>query len=180
MLSLAVTWVPGRITSRNILRYFQSSQYLSDSTVLARPNSFHHLKQLNLAGTSLEDQDIRWISALGSLRTLSLARSKIRDEAYGHLFRALICRTSHAPFSYSVVYLVPLKQTLTTLDISNNTRLTDDCCSSLCFLTAITSLDIFQTGISITGLRRFVRDLPASSSIDVNLTIGCHEYLSGP
>ena len=81
--------------------------------------------------------------------------------------------------TYSIAYLVPLKRTLTQLDISNNVRLTDDCCSSLCYLTGLKSLDIFQTGISITGLRRLVRDMPSSSSIDVNLTTACHEYLSG-
>lgn len=89
MLAFAAIRVSGRITSRHIHRCSQSSHGSPYITVLARPNSFPYLKHINLAGTYLEDQDIRWISVLSSLRTLSLARCKIRDEAYG-----LICHAS--------------------------------------------------------------------------------------
>lgn len=125
-------------------------------------------------------RDIRWISRLPALSVLFLAATKIRDESSVHSPPNLSAQRILTQIAFhSITYLAPLKSTLCSLTIAYNTRITDDCCSSLCYLTSLSVLDIFKTSITIAGLRRFVRDMPPSATVDVNLTTGCFDYLSG-
>lgn len=150
-------------------------------SVFSKPNSFPYLTKLSLNGTPIDNEDLCFVSHLPSLRKLSIAKTRIKNKACVFSIR-LIGRMMVSATDClipSIAFLLPLQNTLTSLSIANNGGLTDDCCEFLCFFTGLSYLDIFGTRISISGLRRIVRDLPSFSRIEVNLTIDCFEYLNG-
>ena len=77
--------------------------------------------------------------------------------------------------------LIPLKHTLTFLDISWNPLITDDCIPSLCVMFNLESLRMSGTGVTMDGLRKLSWAV-ASDDRMVFMTIPwtCEGYMQGP
>lgn len=87
--------------------------------VFEMPHSFQSLKDLNLRRAILKDDDIRYLTRL-KLVKLNLASTGISTEATAHL--------------------VALKDTLQSLDLSNNPKIKHWACYNVCVIASTASL----------------------------------------
>lgn len=118
-------------------------------SVLAKPNSWNALKELNLQDCSLVDNDLTHVQRLAGLTGIALGKTGIGDEA--------------------VCHLVAL-QKLEFLDLSDNTRITDSSVNTLLHLKLLKALDLRGTSYTMKGLRVLCKP-------DFRVYTGLHETL---
>ncbi|EIN03981.1 hypothetical protein PUNSTDRAFT_139021 [Punctularia strigosozonata HHB-11173 SS5] len=127
--------------------------------VFTKPNSFLFLAELDLGGSILRDSDITHIHHLPRVSTLMLNDTEISDEAVFHLVR--------------------LRRTLLNLDLAGNMRVTDDAAAPLLRLHRLRSLSLIETGVGMSGLRKFASSVRAEGrEIDVEFPHGCEVYIN--
>ncbi|CCM06606.1 uncharacterized protein FIBRA_08885 [Fibroporia radiculosa] len=128
--------------------------------VFEKQNSFQFLAELNLGDAVLEDVDIVSLHRLPRLTRLSLSNTGIGNEA--------------------VFILVSLKRTLAELDIAFNPRIDDDAIPALLALPKLSFLSLFETGVQISGLRRFamtLRTRKRQTLVGFEAPRECEEYV---
>lgn len=79
------------------------------------------------------------------------------------------------------MHLVPLKHTLTYLDLAWNDTITDDAVPSLCALRLLEILSLKGTSITMDGLRKLAWSVkePDDRSISLVAPSGCEKYVYG-
>ena len=107
-------------------------------SVLARPNSFSDLRVLRLSGAIIDARYLSVLRDLVSLEELYVDRTGMIDEGMAHL--------------------VIRRKSLKVLDISKNRFITDRSFDNLIYLSELEVLHLDETGVTLDGLRKFVRD----------------------
>ncbi|KAH8101836.1 hypothetical protein BXZ70DRAFT_79817 [Cristinia sonorae] len=126
--------------------------------VFAKPNSFLFLNEMNLSGAKLEDSDLIHIHHLPRLARLWISNTGIGNEA--------------------IYLLVPLKRSLTELDIAFNPAVTDDAIPALLILHKLRFLTVLNTGIGMPGLRAFCAAIVGRKhSMELEVPRECEIYV---
>ncbi|KAK2467283.1 hypothetical protein APHAL10511_000832 [Amanita phalloides] len=127
--------------------------------VFSKPNSYRSLTTLFLDGLCLKIPTLSHLQHLPKLTNLSLFDTGIINEALFHL--------------------VPLKYTLTRLNVARNPSIDDDAVPALLKMTKLAYLSIAETSIQMPGARKFVTDLISSGQyIVVDFPHWCHDYVA--
>ncbi|KAH0543988.1 hypothetical protein FGG08_001755 [Glutinoglossum americanum] len=122
-----------------------------------RQGKFAHLSSLCITGTPLSHQDLAHLRLLPSLAILNLVSTSLS--------------TIH------LLHLVTHAANLRDLNISSNPLITDDARVPLSALTALTSLHLRGTSITIPCLRLLVYAIPSTCRF-ITLPQGCLYYLN--
>ncbi|EIM91207.1 uncharacterized protein STEHIDRAFT_48393, partial [Stereum hirsutum FP-91666 SS1] len=129
------------------------------------PAGFASLHELYLDNAPLDDYDLVCVHSLPALSRLFLSFTGISDEAIFHL--------------------VALRQTLTTLVIIGNPKITNDSIPALTLMDKLRVLCLEDTGVTMVGLRRLAAfisdrfDVTSEVAIDFSLSVpeSCRAYL---
>lgn len=79
----------------------------------------------------------------------------------------------------SVYHLVPLKYTLTDLNIARNPAIDDDAAPALLLMTNLSHLVIAETSIGMPGARKLVNSRVATGrQMSIDFPHLCHEYVA--
>lgn len=80
---------------------------------------------------------------------------------------------------WSVYHIVPLKYTLTGLNIARNPEIDDDAAPALLLMTKLSHLAIAETSIGMSGARKLVNDrITTGRPILIDFPHWCHEYIA--
>ncbi|GAA93882.1 uncharacterized protein L969DRAFT_174413 [Mixia osmundae IAM 14324] len=124
-------------------------------SVFADPHHWPILQSLNLASVPLHDHDLTFIHHLPALRTLNLSSTGISPEGITHL--------------------TALKANLKELSLCENAQINDDVWLMLSYLSALVSLSLDGTHVTMVGLRKYVRGL-IKEQRNVSMTVPAEIY----
>ncbi|EKM57872.1 uncharacterized protein PHACADRAFT_206742 [Phanerochaete carnosa HHB-10118-sp] len=126
--------------------------------VLAKPNSFLFVHEINLSGTTLRDSDIACLHHLPRLARLWLQDTGVTNQA--------------------VFLLLPLKRCLQELDIAYNPDINDDVIVAFDMLSRLSYLKLLGTSITIAGVRRLTTYLRRRGyAMALEVPASCEDYL---
>jgi hypothetical protein len=163
---------------RGALRITRRQLYFNHTcSVFSKPNSFLFVSAITIDNTPVKDFDLTHIHHLPQLSMLSLCNTGLGNEAFVPFCSSIL----QAPFNMtlnSIYHLISLKWRLRKLYINSNPRIDDDAIAPLLLLSKLVYLTIFDTRVSITGLRRLALELhEAQRHFRVEVSESCYCYI---